>query len=90
MTPTASFYLHGGRTEFADDATLEDLWRFKDGTWEELRTTGQRPPPLSYHVASSHEHFLYLFGVCRSASRHVTRMIRSVDGLIRVFTCLLR
>jgi hypothetical protein len=62
----SSFYIHGGRTEFADDATLDDLWCFKTNQlkWEKVDAKGEKPPPLSYHTFTNHGKYIYCFGGC--------------------------
>lgn len=66
-------FIHGGRTEFDHDGTLECMWVFdpKTETWAEIQQQGDVPGRLSYHSfsASANDGFIYCFGGCPPAGR---------------------
>nr|CAB3263582.1 kelch repeat-containing protein 2-like [Phallusia mammillata] len=54
-------YLYGGR---GTKGTQHDLWKYNinDHVWQEVKTTGDRPPPLEGHTVVAHRGKHYYFG----------------------------
>ena len=67
----STLYIHGGRTEVAEQSSLGDLhsFDFPTATWAELHPQGKTPPSRNYHVAVSVGASLYIFGGCGQAGR---------------------
>lgn len=63
-------YIHGGR--FGNLPLDDDVWRFDvhQNSWQQLKTTGCKPPSLQEHTLLEYNDQLYLFGGQVSASNN--------------------
>lgn len=66
-----TLYIHGGRTEVAEESTLGDLhaFDFATATWRQLAPSGPTPAARNYHAAITSGTSFYILGGCTKAGR---------------------